>query len=440
MPVVCLPGTIDALRLHALNPRRYPYLLQTLGGSGWDITFAFPQQTILYSLADLARPGPSFFSLLDSAWHSASSSENAADLPFRGGWFVYLGYELLHQLEPKVTCPAHDAEFPVGCLTRIPAAVMVDHKAQLTYLFAEEAFSACLDLLRADIAAAPRFDPQPVGVRHLDEEDEMLFLDGVGRIKEYIRAGDVFQVNLSRRWQAELDDATTAPELYANLRSVNPAPFSGLADFGSCQIISSSPERLVKVTDQLVETRPIAGTYPRSADPVEDERLRQALLVHPKERAEHVMLVDLERNDLGRICQPGSMRVDELMAVQTYAHVHHIESSVQGRLRAGISPGTVLGALFPGGTITGCPKVRTMQIISELEATPRLAYTGSMGYLNHDGSMDFNILIRSFMLQGNLLSFRAGAGIVADSVPERELQETRTKAKGLLRALGASQG
>jgi anthranilate synthase component 1 len=160
------------------------------------------------------------------------------------------------------------------------------------------------------------------------------------------------------------------------------------------------------------------------------------LLAHPKERAEHIMLVDLERNDLGRICQPGSIKVEEMMGVHTYAYVHHIESSITGRLQDGVTPAQILRALFPGGTITGCPKVRTMQIIRELEQTPRLAYTGSMGYLNLDGDMDLNILIRSFMLSGNQLNLRAGAGIVADSDPERELNETRAKAKGLLKALG----
>ncbi|MEN6585747.1 MAG: chorismate-binding protein, partial [Sulfuricella sp.] len=257
---------------------------------------------------------------------------------------------------------------------------------------------------------------------------------GVESIKRYIRDGDVFQVNLARRWEARLAKGGSA-DLYAMLRERNPAPFAGLADFGDCQIISSSPERLACIHDAEIETRPIAGTHPRATSPLEDAKLREALIFSTKERAEHIMLVDLERNDLGRICEPGSVRVDELMAVRSYTYVHHIESGVRGRLRAGITPGQVLRALFPGGTITGCPKVRTMQIIAELEASPRAAYTGSMGYINHDGSMDLNILIRTFMLQGEQLSFKAGAGIVADSDPERELAETRAKAKGLLRAL-----
>jgi anthranilate synthase component 1 len=315
--------------------------------------------------------------------------------------------------------------------------VLVDHAKGETHFFAEAGSDACIDGMRADLASVEPFLAAPIAVDELHEEASERFLGSVGRIKGYIRAGDVFQVNLSRGWQATLaGKGGLAASLYDNLRCRNPAPFSGLADFGSCQIVSSSPERLVRVAGGHVETRPIAGTHPRSQFAPEDEALRRALLAHPKERAEHIMLVDLERNDLGRICQPGSIRVEELMGIQTYTHVHHIESNVRGTLRDEVTPAHILGALFPGGTITGCPKVRTMQIIGELEDAPRLAYTGSMGYLNLDGGMDFNILIRSFMLSGNTLNFRAGAGIVADSDPERELNETRAKAKGLLSALG----
>jgi anthranilate synthase component 1 len=217
----------------------------------------------------------------------------------------------------------------------------------------------------------------------------------------------------------------------------NPAPFSALLQMDEWAIVSSSPERLARLTREgVLETRPIAGTHPRSDDAVEDAALRARLQAHPKERAEHVMLVDLERNDLGRVCEPGSVRVAALMELASYRHVHHIESTVCGRLRGGVSVFDALRAVFPGGTITGCPKVRTMQIIRELEQTPRRAYTGSLGYINRDGSFDFNILIRSFLLRGRALSFRAGAGIVADSVASRELEETRAKARGLLRALG----
>jgi anthranilate synthase component 1 len=185
-----------------------------------------------------------------------------------------------------------------------------------------------------------------------------------------------------------------------------------------------------------VHTRPIAGTYPRSPDADQDRALSQDLLRHPKERAEHVMLIDLERNDLGRVCRTGSVQVSEFMTLESYRHVHHIVSEVSGELRDGITPAQVIRAVFPGGTITGCPKVRCMQIIAELEQAPRTAYTGSMGYINRDGSLDLNILIRTIVRNGTGISLRAGAGIVADSIPERELAETRAKARGLLAALG----
>jgi anthranilate synthase component 1 len=209
--------------------------------------------------------------------------------------------------------------------------------------------------------------------------------------------------------------------------------------FGDFALLCSSPERLVAVRGGNVSTRPIAGTRPRGATPAEDAALVRSLLNNEKERAEHVMLIDLERNDLGRVCAGGSVRVDEYMSVETYAHVHHIVSNVSGRLRRGVSPIGVIRALFPGGTITGCPKIRCMQIIAELEACGRGAYTGSIGYLNRDGSCDLNILIRTITAQGTAFRFRAGAGIVADSDPLLELAETRAKAEGLLRALEVRQ-
>jgi anthranilate synthase component 1 len=218
------------------------------------------------------------------------------------------------------------------------------------------------------------------------------------------------------------------------LREANPAPFAGLFAGEGWAVVSASPERLVSVRGDLVETRPIAGTRPRFEGDDDAARIRE-LVGHPKERAEHVMLVDLERNDLGRVCVPGSVEVDELMTVESYAHVHHIVSNVRGRMRDDATPGAVIRAVFPGGTITGCPKVRCMQVIAELERTGRGAYTGAMGWLNRDGDLDLNILIRSAWLEGGDIRFRTGAGIVADSDPLRELDETRAKARGMLKAL-----
>jgi len=262
------------------------------------------------------------------------------------------------------------------------------------------------------------------------------------KILDYLRAGDVFQVNLSRGWCARFAARLEPAALFQRLRDHNPAPFAGVFTDADWAVVSASPERLVSVRGDVVETRPIAGTRARAPGDDDAAHIR-ALVGHPKERAEHVMLIDLERNDLGRVCTPGSVEVDELMSVESYAHVHHIVSNVRGRLRSDATPGDVIRAVFPGGTITGCPKVRCMQIIAELEGEGRGAYTGAMGWLNRDGDLDLNILIRSAGIEGGMsggsrLRFRTGAGIVADSDPQRELDETRAKARGMLRALGVA--
>lgn len=414
----------DLLALHAARRDLFPGLLQSSGPEGWDVLFALPQETRIYQQTEAAT----FVRDLAALPRCAALDST---LPFTGGWVLYAGYELLEVFEPSV--PARDAgSFPLAALIRCPAAVLVERASGIATLVAESA----ADLAALDVAMANvQWQAAPVVVAQVSEDDPQAFLDGVARCKRYVYEGDVFQVNLSRGWDVQLEQGCAA-DVYARLREANPAPFSALLDLGEVQVISSSPERLVEMRGDLLQTRPIAGTHPRSSDPVEDAALKARLLETAKERAEHIMLVDLERNDLGRIAVPGSVNVNELMAVATYAFVHHIESNVRARLRSGLNAADILRALFPGGTITGCPKVRCMQIIRELEDRPRQAYTGSLGYINRDGSLDLNILIRTFMQTADRLYFRAGAGIVADSDPERELQETRHKARGLLRALG----
>ena len=271
---------------------------------------------------------------------------------------------------------------------------------------------------------------------HLLPDPPEVFEQAVDRIHEYILDGDVFQVNLSRGWHGEFDQSVNVVALYKSLRKNNPAPFAGMVRWEDYVLMSSSPERLVSISNGVVQSRPIAGTRPRGADHDSDQALSRELLEHPKERAEHIMLIDLERNDLGRVCETGTVEVDELMVVETYEHVHHIVSNVRGRLRREVSPVDVIRAVFPGGTITGCPKVRCMEIIAELEQQGRSFYTGSFGYLGLDGTMDLNILIRSMLLRDRKISFRTGAGIVADSKPKNEVAETEDKALGLLKALG----
>jgi len=397
--------------------------------------FAFPQDVARIAAADGLRRLRSHPAMQG---HPESFPRSGHDLPFTGGWLCAFAYELGGLFEPSVGLAA-DADFPLAWLTRIPAAILYERDSGRCVLVAESGKAALIEAMAHDLAQTLPAVPALPALASLQEDDPAAFLAGVARIQAYIRAGDVFQVNLSRGWQAEFAEAAAPAALLAQLMQMNPAPFSALLQRDDWAIVSSSPERLVRLgRDGVLETRPIAGTHPRSEDAEEDAALRARLQAHPKERAEHVMLVDLERNDLGRVCEPGSVKVAALMDIASYRHVHHIESTVCGRLRQDMNVFDALRAVFPGGTITGCPKVRTMQIIHELERAPRRSYTGSVGYINRDGSFDFNILIRSFLLRGRTASFRAGAGIVADSVAARELDETRAKARGLLRALDSA--
>ena len=446
-----LAGIADLGALHAHNPERYPHLLastaQDSSRSRYDILFAFPgksltldaDQRLCHDQQKLDTND--FLAAFDREWRRLSVPADApADdaPPFTGGWFVYMGYELAAQIEPSIGNATSKSTFPIASAARFPAAVINDHATRQTLLVCEaNREQELLPMLRDDVGRQEMPADADIVLGNIREEPPEQFLEQVERIQDYIQAGDVFQVNLSRAWRIELEKSATSLSLFRRLSSSNPAPFAGLMTFNKERaIISSSPERLVEVRNGMVRTRPIAGTHPRSPDSAEDRKLSQALMQHPKERAEHIMLIDLERNDLGRVCRTGTVKVNELMVLESYRHVHHIVSEVSGSLRDGMSPADVMRAVFPGGTITGCPKVRCMQIIAELEHTPRMAYTGSMGYVNRDGSMDLNILIRTLVQNGREIQLRAGAGIVADSIPERELHETRAKAKGLLAALG----
>ncbi len=446
----------DLLDIRAVDPRRYPYLLESVSANGselarYDILFAFPGaelrlddwQTLMAESGIARRHGNDFLQTLDDWYRQLGPMSPLPDeIPFGGGWFLFLSYELAGQVEPTLRPRlALDEACPVALARRIPAAIIRDHRQRCCYLVSEDdaAGEDRLALLEADLNAAGDADHAvAVSVGAITEETEQPYLAAVARALAYIQDGDVFQVNLSRQWQCRIRTQATDVDtgVYRQLRRHNPAPFAALASLSDdYTLISSSPERLVRVRDGWVETRPIAGTRPRSADERADVALAEGLMAHPKECAEHVMLIDLERNDLGRVCQPGTVTVDELMGLESYRHVHHIVSNVRGRLRRACLPGEVIRAVFPGGTITGCPKVRCMEIIAELEACPRAAYTGSVGYLDRRGGMDLNILIRTLERRRETLRFRAGAGIVADSRPEKELQETRDKARGLWLAL-----
>ncbi|WP_423824008.1 aminodeoxychorismate synthase component I [Salinisphaera sp. SPP-AMP-43] len=429
--------------LAAANPEVFPALLESSAGaaaqSRYDILLADPERVI--KAEDFDDPA-AFFDVLDEL----AAQSNAAghdDLPFIGGWLIYLSYEMAQGVEPSLHLPIADDPLPMAMALRCTSAIVHDRQRHTVDIISEAGDDRRVEALRAELAAVSRIGPYsgppsdaPLAAWH--EDPPTHYTDAVTQAREYIRAGDVFQTNLARAWQGELQHDCTPADVYRALRASNPAPFSALVQWQGAALVCSSPERLLSIRGGRASVRPIAGT--RRRYPGAEQRISRELITHPKERAEHVMLIDLVRNDLGRFCRPGTIEVDELMIVESYAHVHHIVSNVAGELASDIGPGAALKAVFPGGTITGCPKVRCMEIIAELETVGRGAYTGSVGYLSRCGTLDTNIVIRSITQKGRQMTLRAGAGIVADSEPQAELEETRHKAHGVLRAFAWPQG
>jgi anthranilate synthase component 1 len=454
-----VPATPAQLRwLATRRPGEFPLLLDSAAhGAGslgrYSILFGSPEDSLLLRgdgrLEGQATGRGNFLEAFDGWWQREQQPGADSELPFQGGWALYLAYELAAQIEAGLQIPALEAGAVCAVALRVRAAIIYDHERACCQVIAEAGAEAQLAQLLAALDAVPAAavesapalmaaTPSAPRGAGLTEQHAEAYRDVVLSAQRYIAAGDIYQANLSRGWRLELGAPQDPAQLYENLRRANPAPFAAFASLPGLTLLSSSPERLVRVRGGYVETRPIAGTRPRSGAAGADAGEQSQLLANPKERAEHVMLIDLERNDLGRICRAGSVEVSEYMVTESYRHVHHIVSNVRGVLRSGITPGQVLRAVFPGGTITGCPKYRCMQIIGELEGEARGAYTGSLGYVNLDGSMDLNILIRTATLRAGELSFRAGAGIVADSTWQRELDETRAKAQGMVRAFGGA--
>ena len=423
-------GCVDLFEVHRRDPQTFPFLLESVAGhpqaGRFDILFGFPAERLT---------GRAGFESLSASRPVPQESPSNTELPFVGGWFLMLGYEFAKWIEPSLRLPPAPFRLPDFLAVRCPAAIICDRQRGVTTLVSESD-PYLINHMKNTLHGTDNneLDADAIATSVTEDAPER-FLDGVARIHRYLLDGDVFQVNLSRAWRAPLRPSRGYQHAYRRLRQRNPSPFAGLAVDRGVAVLSSSPERLVHAEGGWVQTRPIAGTRPRFAGD-DDQAIRAQLIGSLKERAEHVMLIDLERNDLGRVCEPGSIEVSELMALESYAHVHHIVSNVRGRLRRDATTGDILRAVFPGGTITGCPKVRAMQIISELEGVGRGPYTGAMGYLSRCGRLDTNILIRSLVIQDDELTFRAGAGIVADSQPLAELAETRAKARGLLLALG----
>ncbi len=453
----------DVLNLslfNQLNPSRYPYLLTSSAvrqnNTQYDILIACPQYTLtlnsdksLHVTNKDLEVSSGFFDTLENYYQQdkVETSANIQNLPFTGGWFVYLSYEMAEEIEPCLSLPSLPASQPLAVAARCPAAIIIDKQNKQCIAVVETDYASLLDEIEQDFLAIKNRSHErlpsenKIELESLTEAETAPYLQQVEKIKQYIVDGDIFQANLSRQWQAVLKQDVSDAVLFVTLSKHNPSSFAAMACLQDMTIISSSPERLVSLKNGIVETRPIAGTRPRDDNQQSDEALARELLSHPKEQAEHIMLIDLERNDLGRVCTPGSIEVNELMVLESWQHVHHIVSNVRGELADKRSPVDVLRAVFPGGTITGCPKVRCMEILAEMEQQARGAYTGSLGYINNDGSMDFNILIRTMVrsregsdeMENKKITFRAGGGIVSDSIAEKELEETRAKAKGLLK-------
>jgi len=379
--------------------------------------------------------------------------ENSLSMPnFYGGAVGYLGYDMVRFIEDLPAVDKDPADLPDSFFI-IPRLVLIfDNLRQaLTVVYCAEIdpgarlaeiyetalgkIDRIIGKLRHSTIPEELLSSSNTGVNHVFSSslEQEYFKDMVERAREYILAGDIIQVVLSQRFHTQTDIPPLM--LYRALRLINPSPYLFFLRLGDMIQIGSSPEILVRLKDENVEVRPIAGTRPRGNTPEEDRKLEIELLADPKERAEHLMLVDLGRNDLGRVAVHGTVETHTLMVIERYSHVMHIVSGVRGRLARGRDQFDVARACFPAGTVTGAPKIRAMEIIEELEPQRRGPYAGAVGYFGFSGNMDLCITIRTFVMQGHRLWVQAGAGIVADSDPEMEYQETLNKARGLRRAL-----
>ena len=383
--------------------------------------------------------------------------------PFQGGAIGFFSYDFVHQFEELPRRALDDLNLPESYFVFVDLVVAFDHILNKVWVIVnpgareqelgfrspdpsqwERYYNEATEKLIAlrsklmqstaknNVLEAGREDLQRIEL--VPNLTQPAFEEMVRQCKDYIMAGDIYQANLSQRLSAKVGTADPL-RLYEILREINPSPFAAYLDFGDLQLVGSSPERLVSLREGIAETRPIAGTRKRGETSNEMQELSAELLMNEKERAEHIMLLDLERNDLGRVCDYGTVAIDELMVVEDYSHVIHIVSNIRGTLAKNKDCFDLLRAMFPGGTITGVPKVRCMEIIDELEPVARGPYTGSLGYISNAGDMDLNIIIRTFVIQDGMAHIQVGAGIVADSDPTREYSETLQKAEALKKAL-----
>ncbi|MBE9181806.1 anthranilate synthase component I [Oculatella sp. LEGE 06141] len=380
-------------------------------------------------------------------------AESAPPLPFTGGWLGWLGYDLAWEIEQLPSLNPDPLPFPVACWYVPETFAVLDHWEQVVWLAASDPNQ--LDLLEQQLTKACKAERHPLNTLEPNTDpfpaaewsaklhfatSQRQYEAAVRRAKDYIQAGDIFQTNLSVRFGVHTHASSWS--IYQALQQINPSPFASYWQTPWGAIASCSPERLVHLQDQVAQTRPIAGTRSRGATPAADRQLEQELLANTKENAEHIMLVDLERNDLGRVCRWGSVQVNELLTIERYSHVMHLVSNIHGYLHPEQTAIDLICAMFPGGTITGCPKVRCMEIIEELEPIRRNLFYGSCGYLDWRGQLDLNILIRTLLCTSaspdhldQTVWGQVGAGIVADSDPSNEWQESLQKAKAQLLAI-----
>ncbi|MCC6079647.1 anthranilate synthase component I [Bacillus thuringiensis] len=366
--------------------------------------------------------------------------------PFQGGAMGYFSYDCIRYIEKLPSLAEDDLNIPDIYFLLFDDVFVYDQKEKVLWIIthyvdkhaeAEERLNEWKDLWTAEVPEVTMPFERPKKKNEAVAFTEAGFMKAVERIQEYIGNGDVFQVNLSTRQERTLQ--THPLEIYTSLRKINPSPYMGYLELGDFQIVSASPELLIKKQGQEVSTRPIAGTRSRGANEQEDQDLARELIENEKERAEHVMLVDLERNDLGRVCKYGTVEVDEFMVIEKYSHVMHIVSNVRGEVEEDKDAFDLVKAVFPGGTITGAPKIRTMEIIEELEPVRRGIYTGSIGWIGYSGDTELNIVIRTLLAKDGQAHVQAGAGIVIDSNPKNEYKESLKKAIALWRAKESSE-
>jgi anthranilate synthase component 1 len=442
------------LKLRGMEPAQPSFLLESAEQGQRMGRYSFiglrPRSVLRWSLADGGDP----YALAadEVARHRQAPLDDGADgSPFTGGAVGYFGYDLVRTVEPLGEPNPDELGLPDMALMLSDLLVTFDHlkhtvtilvnadldaepDIELAYAVAADTITEVRSRLAGPVPHEAHGPEQSREMPSFQSNMERVEFEGmVARIVRYIHAGDAFQVVPSQRWSAEVPVQSFS--IYRGLRAVNPSPYMYFLDFGDFQVVGASPEPLLTVNGRHVSTRPIAGTRPRGASPEEDRRIAGELLADEKERAEHVMLVDLGRNDLGRVCEYGSVQVDELMEVETYSHVMHIVSSVSGRLRKDVGAMDALRSVLPAGTLSGAPKVRAMQIIDELEPVKRGGYGGAIGYLSYAGDLDTAIHIRTVVVKDGVAHVQAGGGTVADAKPEYEYEESVAKSRAVMQAI-----